>query len=695
MLQDNELREKTFEEIYNKALLQIPLLTKEWTNFNPSDPGIMVLENMTAFHVLQQSYINQVSTAVRLMLLKLVGVKPKNVASAHLLLCVQKNGKKVSFPANQKFHVGTLCFENNKPFEIGEERITSVFYKSGNKLTDISGLLDSSIPYVADVFGKHPKEGDELYFIINSFCPEQTELLLYVNLWEGQKRNPEEWNGNNPFAAITWQILTDKGYVDLKVKDQTECFLQSGLVRLQLPKKTPGLYDHFGYHGYAIRAVLTRAEYDNAPRVNGIQGFLFEAWQKESRALSYTYGEAESIEVYCNMLELGFVTVYCREEDSPHYFRYEDCNGEERTGRYYEKEVLGKNWCRFSFSRERFGYAPEKGNNSVKIVLYDEAAMRRYHLDKVYGYDEQEIALPFQNIIPESFSIMAMRVKEDGEKIYDFFTENRKEDGALQYSIDAGKGTLCIHNVGDYVNAELFLCDLAVTMGAYGNISAGRSLVPWGHSNVVVTNVCDGTGGRDEEPVEELMKEYQRQAMTSEVAVTTKDYETIVKATPGLCIGKVKAILGGEANHVVIVATPAVEDRFAKLSDIYKERMLQHINHYRMLSTRITIKDAVYVPLDVVITCRIKSGYPQYGKLIREALEKEIDFDKSSRTFGEILQYDDVQRTVSNLDCIESVDNIWLRLKESRHSRKQEVNIIIAPDCLLYLEEMEIKAEFI
>ena len=82
MLQDNELKEKTFEEMYNKALLQIPLLTKEWTNFNPSDPGITVLENMTAFHVLQQSYINQINDAVRLMLLKLVGVKPKNVSKS-------------------------------------------------------------------------------------------------------------------------------------------------------------------------------------------------------------------------------------------------------------------------------------------------------------------------------------------------------------------------------------------------------------------------------------------------------------------------------------------------------------------------------------------------------------------------------------------------------------------------------------
>ena len=695
MLQDNELKEKTFEEMYNKALLQIPLLTKEWTNFNPSDPGITVLENITAFHVLQQSYINQISDEVRLMLLKLVGVKAKTVKSAQILLSVQNNGTKVSFPANQKFHVGTLCFENDKPFEIGEERISAIFYKSGNKLTDISGILDSSIPYMADVFGKNPKAGDELYFIINSFSSNQEELLLYVNLWEGRKRNPEEWNGNNPFAAISWQILTEKGYVDLKVADYTECFLQSGLVRLQLPKKTLGLYEHFGYHGYAVRAVLTKAEYDNAPRVKGIQGFLFEAWQKESRALCYTYESAEVIELHSDMLEQGFVMVYCKEEGSPHYFRYEDSNGENRIGRYYEKEILGKNFWRFSFSKERFGYMPRGEKNSIKVVLYDETTMRRYYLDKVYGYDEQEIELPFQNIISESFSVAAMRITEDGQKIYDFFEENEQAEGALQYSVDAGKGLLYIHKVGDYVNAELFLCNLAVTMGAYGNISAGRSLIPRGYSDIIVTNVCDGTGGRDEEPAAELMKEYQRKAMDSEVAVTSKDYETIVKATPGLCIGKVKAILGRDANHVIIVATPAVEDRFAKLSDIYKERMRQHINHYRMLSTRITIQDAVYVPLDVVIICKIKSGYPQYEKIIREALEKEIDFDKSNRAFGEILQYDDVQRTVSNLECIESVDNIWLRLKENRYSRKQDVKIIIPPECLLYLDEMEIKAEFI
>lgn len=695
MLQDNDFKEKTFEEMYSKSLLQIPLLTKEWTNFNASDPGITVLENITAFNVLQQTYINQINDNIRYMLLKLAGVEKKTVKSARTLLKVQNNGNRVSFSANQKFHVGNLCFENNRHYEIGDERIISVFYKSGDRIVDYSALLDRSIPYTVDIFGKMPKQGDELYFIINSLCPDQNELLIYFNVNERIKRNPADWNGRNPFAAVTWQILTDRGYADLKVKDQTECFLKSGMVRIQIPDKKLSRYEHFGYSGYAIRAVLTKADYDNAPLIDDIQGFLFEAWQKESKALCYTYSGSDEIEINCDMLGLGYVSVYCKEEGSKHYYRYDEYDGNMDVGRYYNKDVIADNCCRFTFSKERFGYAPGRESNAVKVVMYDEETMRSYHLDKVYGYDEQEIELPFENIMPESFSLIAMRLDENGEKIYDFIKENRTEDGTLRYSLNADKGSLCIHNVGEYVNAELFLCNLAVTMGEHGNIDAGKTLYPAGFEDIAVMNVCGAAGGRNEEPVDKLIEGFRSYAMSSEVAVTMKDYEVIARSTPGLCISKVKAIKDSRVNSVRIVAIPAAEDRFVRLSETYKDIMLSHINHYRLLSTRVKIVDAVYIPVDVVINCRIKSGYPGYESIVRTALENEIDFDKSNRNFGEGLQYEEVQRILGNLDCIESVDAISFKAKDNRYSKQQEVNITVAPNSLIYLDNVVLKAEFI
>ena len=35
------------------AFASLPLLSKDWTNYNPSDPGMTILENLTLFETLQ------------------------------------------------------------------------------------------------------------------------------------------------------------------------------------------------------------------------------------------------------------------------------------------------------------------------------------------------------------------------------------------------------------------------------------------------------------------------------------------------------------------------------------------------------------------------------------------------------------------------------------------------------------------
>ncbi len=49
MLNDRFGEEKTYEELLSEALMKIPFYSEEWTNRNPSDPGITILENLTAF----------------------------------------------------------------------------------------------------------------------------------------------------------------------------------------------------------------------------------------------------------------------------------------------------------------------------------------------------------------------------------------------------------------------------------------------------------------------------------------------------------------------------------------------------------------------------------------------------------------------------------------------------------------------
>ena len=86
MLNSLNLSDKTYEELLAEAVAQIPLYSAEWTNFNVSDPGITLLQNLTAFQLLQQEAINDVPEETRRKLLKLVGYAARENRAATVLV---------------------------------------------------------------------------------------------------------------------------------------------------------------------------------------------------------------------------------------------------------------------------------------------------------------------------------------------------------------------------------------------------------------------------------------------------------------------------------------------------------------------------------------------------------------------------------------------------------------------------------
>ena len=82
--------DKTYEELITEAQMQIPFYSQEWTNFQPSDPGITILENLTAFEALQLSRIHEMTPGVLKMLLKLLGFEAGKGKCARILLAAEQ-----------------------------------------------------------------------------------------------------------------------------------------------------------------------------------------------------------------------------------------------------------------------------------------------------------------------------------------------------------------------------------------------------------------------------------------------------------------------------------------------------------------------------------------------------------------------------------------------------------------------------
>jgi hypothetical protein len=69
-----ELDDKTFDDLLNEARTLIPIYNKEWTNHNPSDPGMTLLELFAWLTEMVIYRLNQVPDENYLQFLELIGV---------------------------------------------------------------------------------------------------------------------------------------------------------------------------------------------------------------------------------------------------------------------------------------------------------------------------------------------------------------------------------------------------------------------------------------------------------------------------------------------------------------------------------------------------------------------------------------------------------------------------------------------
>ncbi len=108
MLSYHMLQKQSFENLILEARNQIPLYSEEWTNFNPSEPAETILENLSAFTILQQEYIDRMPEEVQEKLFAMAGFFREKGRSARVLLEAKNVAEAVRIPAGQRFRVGIL-----------------------------------------------------------------------------------------------------------------------------------------------------------------------------------------------------------------------------------------------------------------------------------------------------------------------------------------------------------------------------------------------------------------------------------------------------------------------------------------------------------------------------------------------------------------------------------------------------------
>lgn len=698
MLRIEEIRAKTYEERMTEALSAIPLYSSEWTNFNASDPGITILENLTAFAALQADSISDIPYEARRRLFALTGFKPGKGKCARVLLRANGVEEELTLPANTRFLLGGMVFETNRAFKLGGKLI-GVYGRIGGEFRDFTYLRERDIPVTARIFGDHPEEDDALYFVMNSLPEAGREMICYITMADGVRRNPVEDRAENVFAAIRWECYTDQGFREIKVRDFTGCFLFNGELRLRMPDEEAVPCHEAPVEGYVIRAVLTRANYDIPPCIAAIESNLFEIWQRDTLAGSVIYNRTDEIRVTHPLSRHEHILVFAKEEKGSSYRRYELSYTGDEPGRYCryipgERDEKGEQrsfTVTFGNGVDTFRPA-DHVKDPVRVVLYNEEIMQRYAVGTVLGYDDQEMELPASHLVQDSFCLIARRQDTDGSYYYDFVRPEKSDPDALWYHLLENDGKIVIEDAGAFIGAELFIASLAVTEGDKGNVRAMSYFRPeYPIRGVRWFNPGAGTGGAYRETLKQLGVRFRKDVDTPYTAVTAEDYERIVLDTPGLCISKVNAVIDEVENLVRVAVLPGTGEEFPDLSPIYKDVIRKRLEERRLLTTRIEILPPRYVPIHVRGTVYVRRHYQDPGSEIEKAIRAQLDDVHSKRKFGEPLRFHQIFRTIEELPCVSFVYELSLLPENSHLAKVEDSDIYPRADALCTAGEIAIE----
>lgn len=695
MLSSKNLNDKTFEEVLEESIAQIPLYTQEWTNFNQSDPGITILENLSAFHILQQSEMNQVTDAVKEMLLKMVGFYKREGQASKILLKTKRDYGKMTFPAGQKLTTGDICFELEDEIQVNTGKILGIYSRTEGVFRNLSELTQPyGIPGGCLVFGERPEAGDSIYFVLSSLSPVGKQLLLYMDVPQEYSRSEFDAEEGNPFAKLSWEILTEKGYRKIKVKDESFCFMRKGTVRLIRKNRKGCIGEIEGMKGYVIRAVLSQAEYDIAPCVKSVEGFLTEAVQKDTKSVLLQYEGAEKITVRHAMAESPYFFVYVRENCDEEYYEYREYRDENSEGRYYIKEKEAGGGYSILFSKKKFAHAPMPGlDDGVTVVCCSEEMMLYRKLGKVCGYDRQKLDLsPYRYTVKEAFSLLLGRRDAGGFMRYSIWKPQCMDEDGFFYTINHQEAALMVWDCGDYEGADIIIGGCALYNGDIGNILPHNEFrVELDNKTYEFRNLFISREGKYEEEVEDVRKRFVKDLASPASMVTAQDCEEIIRGIPGLCIHKVKAFIGQNRNVINVVVKPESREAFPKLSDIYLYKIRECLDKSRMLNVKIKLLQPVYLPIHVKAVIYIKKHYEKYREKIEETLRQKLDFREGPQNFGELISFHEVYHALELLDCVEEIYELLLQPGSMQHVYRSGMDFKLHENCLCYPGNMDLE----
>ena len=704
MFYNLNLDDTSYQEIEADAVFQIPGICPDWTNYNQSDPGIMLIGLLSWLKEIQQYHISQLCRWRRQKYLKLFGFSMNHAKPAQGSVSVELpaglSDMQVSLMKGTRFFAGDMVFETLQkewPYSI---RLMGAYILCGellDKYVNIGNDLEKQMCLYP--FGEYPREGNCCYFIMDKAfsTKRQTVITFDIRTDYEVSRNPI---GKDfiPLAKLRWEYQSVEGWEELSVAfDTTYAFLQSGRIGFDLPEK---MVEDETYGAFQIRVTLMEDDYDVAPLIRNIYFNEIEVRQQYS-CCDYEDYELEAPDIA--LLLSVKSSMYLAKSGQTELYLEQDGGWIQVPVRRKEETEDGD--CLLYFAKP--DWAEEK--LICRLAAYEDDFWEKREIGLGDGSANQIYALDIDNLLYDEFEIMVCD-KRDGryysyQRVEDF--DNCTPEDAV-YVLEPERNRLLFGNCENGMAPEGNICllRLKVSQGRLGNIKAGKIHACHQFPELLVKQYGITSGGRDNETVEECYERLCQELRQIRRGVTSSDYEKLVRQTPGLLILDSKVVssaAGGDeeavpenevlkegSNEVTIVVRPlSYKVRDGSLNEKYRQNLEQMLRNRKMIGTSIKILGTEYVGISIFAEIVIRPHFTDAEMMIEEAVRTYLD--EKSWEIGRPVSSSEIYGIIDMLPCVHQARSLSLEARGRGFRHLVNGDVQLPPNGLPYLNEMDFR----
>lgn len=402
----------------------------------------------------------------------------------------------------------------------------------------------------------------------------------------------------------------------------------------------------------------------------------------------------------CGFLKSGFITVSDLEEMKP----WHHPDGEKEA--YYIRCTLQEN---------NYDKTPKIGRIYVNPLEVEQKATvcpkgklsEEFQIGKTNGCASQELLFDYPDIYHFELALWEEKSPENYQVWT--MTENLEEaDYKKQvFSYDREKKTVVfgdgIHGMVPCQNRKVTVMGLEVSRFDRGNVLPMeiRSTDCEALFQAKIYNPTASKGGRSREQVSDMLKRLEEALFVQNRMASEEDYEQMIGQTPGLMIDMVHIIPGHvygklyrkdrSMNEIMAVVKPYSKELTPGLSEVYRSRILQHIEKYRLLNTKVSVVSPVYVGMEVNARILLHADTPNAREKVKQYIREYINYENQKHPFGNLISYGKLYTGLESMDEVKMVRELALEKNSPAAEKNDRGDILCQEDALSYLERMNIE----